>query len=185
MWSKPMNTRRRRAGYTLVEVLTAISLTTLIAGGALAMIVTSTRCFDDATTVAYTDTDAVIAMEKIVTDVREAKSVTITNDNRISVLPPVWVTDSDGSYYDRHATDTANEVDYYLSDSTGTVGRTGTWLWRAQGSDQRVVRRDVSDIEFEQDTARSVMITITVVNNAASGPKETDLTQRVVYLRNY
>lgn len=179
-----MLVRNNCGGYTLVEVITALTITTLIAAGALAMMVSSLRCFDNTSVKTYTDSDAVIAMQRIVGDVREAKSVSILGGGSgLRVIFPRRTTDG---YYDRHQWDAANQVDYYLSDSTGNSSRTGNWLWkcRVNGSPE-VVKRDIVSIAFEQDTARSIKITLTAENKAASGPKRTDLTQRVVYLRNY
>lgn len=174
----------KRGGYTLVEVLTATAITTLIAAGGLSMMISAMRCFDNTSVKTYTDSDAVIAMQKIVSDVREAKSVSIiSGGSSLRVTFPIMTSDG---YYDRHQTDTANQVDYYLSDSTGVSGRSGNWLWRCKiNATPQIVKRDVVAVAFEQDTARSIKITLTAQNQAASGPKRTDLTQRIVYLRNY
>jgi len=173
-----------RSGFTLVEALLVLAIMGFIGLGAMALMTGSLSAFDGTTTEAFTDTDAVIAMQMIVSDVREAKSVSIVDGGgRLTVIFPKTTPDG---YYDRHEPDTANPVDYYLSDSTGIIGRSGTWLWRAKGDGTRkVLKRDVVALEFEQDTSRSVKITVTTRNHARSGPKETRLTQRVVYLRNY
>jgi len=148
------------------------------------MMVSSLRCFDNASVKSFTDSDAVIAMQRIVNDVREAKSVSILDGgSRLRVIFPQVTSDG---YYDRHHWDATNQVNYYLSDSTGDLGRTGNWLWRCKiNKSPEIVKRNVVSIDFEQDTARSIKITLTAENKAASGPKRTDLTQRVVYLRNY
>ncbi len=173
-----------RAGFSLVEILIVTSLSLLIAAGALAMMISSVKCFSNSSVESYTDTDAVIAMQRIVNDVREAKSVSILNDGE-ALMITFPMTGIDG-YYDRHIPDTVNVVKYYLSNSSGVVGRSGTWLWRSIGANTKsVVKRDVSSLDFEQDTTRSVKITVTTKNDAASGPRQTELTQRVVYLRNY
>ncbi len=179
-----MRTLNNRNGHTLLEALLAMGVMGLIGAGAMAMMVGSVSCFDSTTTEAFTDTDAVIAMQMIVSDVREAKSINIlANGDRLRVIFPKR---TDEGYYDRHEPDMANQIDYYVSDETGVPGHAGNWLWRGKNANNRQpLKKDVTSVFFEQDTSRSVKITITARNTAASGPKETRLTQRVVYLRNY
>ncbi|MDH7603164.1 MAG: type II secretion system protein [Armatimonadota bacterium] len=173
-----------RTGYTLIEAMLVLGIMGFIGAGALALIVASFTCFEGASTESFTDTDAVLAMQAIVNDVREAKNVNIlANGTRLRVVFPK-VTDE--GYYDRHEPDMANQIDYYLSDSTGVPGHSGDWLWRGKNNGNRKpIKKGIVALEFEQDTSRSVKITITARNEAVSGPKETRLTQRVVYLRNY
>lgn len=175
---------RQNSGHTLIEALVAVSIMGLITAGAMLMMTGSARCFDDTSTQVFTDSDAVIAMQMIVNDVREAKSINIiAGGERLRVVFPKKTEDG---YYDRHEPDMANQIDYYLSNETGVPGQNGTWLWRGKNNNNREpLKKDVADIDFEQDTSRSVKITIIARNPAASGPKETCLTQRVVYLRNY
>lgn len=174
---------RGNGGYTMLEALIATSIMAFVAAGAIAMMISSARCFDDTSVQAFTDTDAAIAMQMIVNDVREAKSIKIIGGNRLRVIFPKT---TDLGYYDRHEPDMANQIDFYLSDETGVPGHTGTWLWKGKNNGNRQpLKKDVSDLSFEPDTARSVKITIVTQNRAASGTKETQLTERVVYLRNY
>ncbi|MGQ9455229.1 MAG: type II secretion system protein [Armatimonadota bacterium] len=175
---------RNKSGYTLLETIMVMGMFGLIGSGAVTLVVASFSCFEGASTESFTDADAVIAMHTIVNDVREAKSVSILEDGRrLRVVFPKITQDG---YYDRHEPDTANQIDYYLSDSTGVSGLSGTWLWRSKNDNTRKpVKRDVVDLLFEQDTSRSVKITVVTRNKTFSGPKETRLTQRVVYLRNY
>ena len=179
-----MNKYLNGTGHTLIEVLVVSGIMVLIGSGAVAIVIASASTFDNTTTEAFTDTDAVLAMQMIVSDVREAKSVSILdNGGTLRVLFPLRTY---AGYYDRHVTDAGSRVDYYVSDQTGVRGLSGRWLWRARTSGaMEVLRNDVVDVTFEQDTSRSVKITIIVENDAASGPKRTELTERVVYLRNY
>ncbi|MEN6372341.1 MAG: prepilin-type N-terminal cleavage/methylation domain-containing protein [Armatimonadota bacterium] len=179
-----MHVKLNQNGHTLIELLVAMSITGLICAGAFAMMISSMSCFDGTSTQTYTDIDAVMAMQMIVNDVREAKSINIiANGKRLRVIFPVKLSEG---YYDRHQADMANQIDYYLSDETGVPGHSGNWLWRGKNNNNRTpLKRNVNSLEFEQDTSRSVKITVTTLENSASGPKTTSLTQRVVYLRNY
>lgn len=178
-----MKPRQNENGYTLTEIMTTMVIFGLVTTCAIAMFLTSVKVYDRTTTQAYTDTDAVIAMQRMVLDVREAKSVAILdNGARLQIIFPIK---TQNGAYDRHFSDDAHPVEYYLSDSTGALGRTGTWLWRNNSDTREPIKRDVESLLFEQDTARSVKITVITLNNTAEGPQRTELTQRVVYLRNY
>lgn len=188
-----MDIRTRRSGHVLLEAVMVAGIMALIGAGALLIMVSSAACFDNTTVQAFTDVNAVIAMQRIVGDVREAKNVVPlsaggheqTVGPRALIIPPVR---TDEGYYDRHDEDTLHQVEYYLSDETGNPANNGTWLWRDENNgDQEVLKKDVQELSFEkdEDTRRAVKITIVTENEAASGPKRTELTQRVVYLRNY
>lgn len=173
-----------RGGYTLLEVLVATGITALIGMGTVGMIVGSMSCYDKVTVQAYTNTDAVMAMQRIVTDIREAKSINIIADgNRLRVIFPERLAEG---YYNRHEPDMAHQIDYYLSDETGVPGHSGNILWRGKNnSNRKPLKRGISSISFEPDTSRSVKITIVAEGKTAGEPERTELTQRVVYLRNY
>lgn len=177
-----------RRGFTLLETVTVSGLMMLVVISIVSMTIGSLRCYDGASNRTYTDMDAVMAMQMIVNELREAKRVEVLDSGptigaRLRVFLPTQATGQD--YYDRHNEDTSHYIDYYLSDSTGQIGRTGTWLWRAQNGGLRIRKQDIQSIQFEVDTLRSVKITIDAFNSDRSGGKTTELTQRVVYLRNY
>jgi len=188
MWSKQVSFSSNKRGFTLVEMAAVTGIMVLVVLSVVSMMIGSLRCYDSASNRVYTDTDAVTAMQMMVTEVREAKSIEILNPGppsgaRLRVTLPVKADGQD--YYDRHTADTLNYIDYYVSNSSAVVGRTGTWLWRAQGGSTRVLKKDVDSVLFESDTSRSVKITVISENSTPSGTKRTELTQRVVYLRNY
>lgn len=182
-----------RRGYTLIEVLMVMGIMGLIAAGAMAIMLSSVACFDNTSAETFTGADAVLAMQMITSDVREAKDFKIlANGRRLRVIPPErlypeWA--SNLGYYDCHKADMVNQIDYYTSDETGVPGHSGTWLWKGKnnGNRQVLLKKNVTDIFFEQDENcyGSVKITITTRNDASGGPKQTQLTNRVVYLRNY
>ena len=130
-----MRRLKSNSGFTLAEVITAVAVMTCVLGCTVLMMITSMHTFDKATTKAYTDTDAIMAMNKIVSDVREATQVKIIGGGtRLRVIFPK----KDGEAYDRHIPDTSEQVDYYLSDSTGVPGQSGTNLWRGKDNNSRV-----------------------------------------------
>jgi len=173
-----------RKGFSLVEGLIAVTIMTLIGAGVMTMMISTVSGYGNTSAEAFRDTDAVMAMQMIVNDVREAKSINIiANGDRLRVIFPVRTAQG---YYDRHQADMANQIDYYVSDETGVPGHSGTWLWRGKNNNNRTpLKKDIVSVYFEQDTSRSVKITVTAQNATADGTKQTQLTQRVVYLRNY
>ena len=147
------------------------------------MLIATARCYDGVSAKTDADSDAVSAMQIIVSDVREAKSVTISTDMKtLTVVFPM--TTSEG-YYDRYQADVDHPVNYYLSNSAGVQGSVGTYLWRAKNGAKRMLKKNVDTVIFESDTTRSIKITIITKNVVATGPQETKLTHRVVYMRNY
>jgi type II secretory pathway pseudopilin PulG len=180
-----LNSKR---GFTLVEATAVTGLMVLVVLSVVSMMIGAMRTYDSSSNRTYTDQDAVMAMQMMVSEIREAKSITPLDPGpdsgtRLRVVLPELAEDEE--YYDRHKADTANCIDYYVSDSSGEIGETGTWLWRAQSGTTRVLKTDVESVLFERDTSRSVKITVISENDAPSGTKRTELTQRVVYLRNY
>jgi len=197
-----------RRGMTMVEMLVAMTITALMITGTVAMLVaTSGRCETELSQ-GNTDTNAVLAMQMMVTDIREAKSVTIlapgpASGAQLLVVKPIRALQG---YYDRSAADTTHPINFYLSDATGTVGRAGTYLWRSEvtnsGTAYRCIRKDMDPqgLLFETDVPKSVQITLKTtdaVSHYAAGQHQTtgrnietqgiytQLTDRVVYLRNY
>lgn len=180
-----------RRGYTLIEVLLVMGIMGFVGAGAMSVMLSSVSCFDNTTTETFTDTDAVLAMQMIVRDVREARGVvTLDDGKRLRVTPPVRVNEtwaSNEGYYDCHQADTARQIDFYISDETGQVGRSGECLWRSQSGDRDMLKRGVVDVFFQVDTDQQgkVWITVTTRNGTGEGARSTQLTNRVVYLRNY
>jgi hypothetical protein len=176
--------RRVMGGYTQIEVLTSALLSVIIMTGMVSMMLTSLTTADNTRAVVYADQDAGLTMQLIVTEVREAKNVSILDGGkRMRLLRPTM---NAQGYYNRFEPDLDNQTDFYLSDQTGNLDRTGTRLWQVKTNGERKqLRKDVRELRFEQETSRSVKITVVTEASAASGPKLTELSQRVVYMRNY
>lgn len=171
----------------MLEMVLVSSLMTMVVACMAALTIGSLRCYDRASAALYTDRDAVSAMQLMITDVREAKSITILDPgpdtgSRLRVILPVK---KNNKHYNRHEADDANSIEYYLSNSSGDIGKTGTWFWRAQSGQKRPLKQDVDSLEFDSDTSKSVKMTVGTQNTTPTGKKKTRLTQRVVYLRNY
>ncbi len=183
MLSRHVGIAKSQKGITMVDMLVAVSITALILVPTASMLVGALRCYDGELAKIDTDTGAVLAMQRIVNDVREAKSVSMLSDgHQLRIIKPMVTADG---YYDRSQPDTAHPIDYYLSGVSGTLGAAGSNLWRAQDGVLTLVKRGVNSLTFEYDTARSIKITVVARQYVSRGHRETELTQRVVYLRNY
>ena len=170
-------------GFTLFETVMACVILALIGFGICSVWIQAMWSYDKTATQTASDADAVLAMQHMIADVREAKFVTLVSATDMKLIFPIK--NADGTY-DRTIPDTNNPIDYLQSDSSGVAGRTGTWLWRkVTNGASRPVARDLDSILFESDTPASVKITITTRNKARRGDAVTQLTHRVVYLRNY
>jgi prepilin-type N-terminal cleavage/methylation domain-containing protein len=181
-----MNPIRNRRGYTLTEMMTVVGVMAVIATCTMSMMIGALSSFEGSTVQAETDNDAVTAMQRIVSDIREAKSFTLLSySTQLRLTFPITIS---GGGYNRQIADLANQADYYLSDDTGIAGHEGHFLWRSQSGGRRIVARNIDSVEFVSDQAaatRAVKITIVARNTTSNGAKETHLTERVVYLRNY
>lgn len=177
---------KRRRGFTLIEAIFAMGIMSMIVAGTAAMWIATVRSYDVTNARTYADTDAAAAMQLIVSDVREARDFKLlANGERLRIIPPV--TNDDGTY-NRFEADTANQIDFYLSDATGVPGHDGTYLWRGKNNNnRRLLRKNVCGLKFESDSENESWVQITVIteNQTSRGPQRTELTQRVVYLRNH
>jgi len=195
-----------RRGFTLYELIAAVGVMALLVAGTTSVYLAGVLGYDRDTAQIHTDNNAITALQYIVLDVREAVTVSTPNGGTQLVItfPSTKTGTFNGqtvTYYDRtSAPDTVNQVTYYTSDSTGIMGNghTGSYLWRKQVTPNNGTRLicfgsnfDTPQFLQDADAQSAVDITITArdsiykVKSTDSGFKRTDLTQRVVYMRNY
>lgn len=194
-----------RCGMTMIEVIVAFSITALMVISIIGVMFATTSRFQVESTQGSTDTDASLALQMMVSDIREAKQVTIQNSGaQLLINYPVRVSQTQGAYYDRSTLDNVHTITYYLSDSTHAIDRTGSYLWRWKVKDDgtneyRCIRKDIASqgLLFETDVPKLIQITIktksTISKLTKQGTKQamvltdvyTQLSDRVVYLRNY
>lgn len=186
-----MRLPKRKRGFTLVEVMTVAGVLGMLSIIVCTVWIGSLAAYDDVTTQTYTNTDAATAIQRMVTDVREAKNVqSLDGGTHLRIFYAIQ--DSDGNY-DRHTQDPVHIVEYYRSNSGGTVNGAGNWLWRyevtAAGQSKRVIARDITYTYFSMDLDSPLAVEITVDAKNTVALKHRDrvanMTQRVVYMRNY
>jgi type II secretory pathway pseudopilin PulG len=180
-----MRSVKRRRGFTLIEAVVVMGSMVCVTAAVAGIMISMTQCYDVTTTRVIMDTDVATAMQKIVTDVREARQAsTLDNGTRLYIVLPVQ---NDDGTYDRSKPDTDGVIQYYRSDSTGVIGNTGNYLWRLQNGKKEPIRKDIIGLEFEQDSnsTNTITVTISAKQNSYSDAKPTELTERVVYMRNF
>jgi len=190
---------RSRPGFTVLEVMVAAGIFMMIFAGGYTLLDTSMKSFRRTRAQTNSDVDAAVhSMQRMVDEIREAKTVTVLNSGtRMQLIYPLL---GAGGQYDRMVPDPASLVEYYQSDSTGAYGQAGTWLWRKVfGGTPSCVCRNIEALTFTSDTPRSVRITVrsthalfapdagsvTTDNTHPENYAHTDLVQRVVFLRNF
>lgn len=186
---------RNRRGFTVLEILAAAGVMALLLFCTVTMLIGAMCEVDNDLAQVSADTNAATALQWMVMWVREAQKITIydngpSSGKRLCVILPETV----GDHYDRTLSDDANPMFFYLSNQSGVVGRSGTWLWWSWKGKLTPIRKDVVNLLFEVNSelgADAVQITITTSDNVFkyaatdSGKRETTLTQRVIYMRNY
>ena len=187
--------RKARAGSSLVEVVVTTGVFALLLSGTFSILAGSTTAVNSTRAQVYADQDASLAMQWIVQDLREANRVAIYNggvraatgqEGGTMLVTRPRVVSIEG-YYDRFQPDTANPVRYYLSDATGNPAVTGgTHLWkRAERTDERrLLRAGVRELRFLERSAGRIEVSLVTEAKASRASKRTELTQRVVYMRN-
>lgn len=206
--------RMGKRGFTVLEVMVAAGAFSMVFVGGYTMLNTASSSFDRNRAQSDADVDAVMAMQHIINDLREAKSFTIENggpNGRITITYPI----EEGSGFDRFIPDPDpdNQVTYYLenrslwrekpSDGTGPVrvrwGINDEWTPGEDPNDPATWTNEsgIESLRFESDSPLSVKITIkTSVRRQIATPdpetleptrvpQTTELTERLVYLRNW
>jgi len=119
-----------RPGYGILEIVVGAAISSVILLGAFNLLGSMTGSWDRSTTQTCANGDAAKVMQRIVLDLREAKSFTIqdpgpTSGSRLVITYPLQ--NEDGSYSaDIADPDPDNQVTYYAQNRT---------LWRLKPSD--------------------------------------------------
>jgi hypothetical protein len=174
--------RGSRRGYTVAEIVVASALLFVVLISTTAILSMAGGMQQSVSLQTDADQVASRAMNRMILEIREAKDVQITAAHQIRVFYPV--TREDG-HYDRFVKDPNNWIDFYRADAAGHVSSTGKYLQRcaARGSCSPIAT-DVKAFVVERNSANSVRITLKVESVAGTKKGSTQLTERVLYLRN-
>jgi hypothetical protein len=174
--------RTSRRGYSLPEVVTAAFLVMVVTTSVASILAIAGRMEQAVNLQSDTSRGATEAMNRVVLDVREAKEVEIITSSRFRIYRPL--VSSDGRY-NRYQTNYTNYVEYAQSTVNGTPSATGTYIWRkTNATTGRAISANLKLLQATTVAANSVRITIDLEKRSANRVGATNLTERVLYLRN-
>jgi len=173
--------RTVRRGLTLIEVLTSMTVLGIVSIGVSMLYVQAIAMYKRGMEEATAHSRAVLAMERMVPEIREGFNVDFPGPDRlIFTLPQRNV---DGHYQIDAATRSVvsgPQVAIYTSDHTGDMETAGRYIWRAERLSPtaawqlaRVIMDDVEDLSFSYapstDRLEVVEISITIGKPAEPG----------------
>jgi hypothetical protein len=174
--------RLGRRGYTVTEVVTASALIVMVLTAITAILSMAGTMDQQVTLQTDADQGAVRAMNRMILEIREAKEVEIPNEYTIKVYYPIVRADGN---YDRFVTDYTKWIQFARTTANGTPSATGTYLWRrTQASTGKWLARDIKSFAALQNSTNSVRLTLELEKVSGNRKGITQLTERVLYLRN-
>lgn len=152
-----MKTRflRNRTGTTLVEVLIAAGLLSVVLIGTLALLSSMLSMWAKGASGTSANSHASLAMRRLVTEIEEGKAATVAS-GRLTVVFPYY--DAGTGDYDR--TQSGITVNYYLSGATGSE-TTGAQMWKSVGTTKTRLAKNVESLTFSVTNGKLVRITLT------------------------
>ncbi|MDO8683439.1 MAG: hypothetical protein Q7N50_08160 [Armatimonadota bacterium] len=167
-----------RKGMTLLELTVVCSLMVGVMIATLAIFIGTLDYWCEGVSANAADTGAVLATQKLVRDIQEGSSASLSGSNLVVSVPAY---DSVNDYYDR--TTTAHTTTYYLSGTTGTE-LSGNNLWKELSSGGRtLMMRGVTNVSYTVQDSQYVTITLTSGSEEGARAGTTTVTT-AVQLRN-
>lgn len=175
--------RERRRGFTIIELLFATVASVLALGSMLAIFIIGSRTWNNTMIQSRVDQDASYALNRIISDVREAKSFQVLSYGLRVYYPQI----NDDGTYDKYKQDDSNYVEIYRGDGIGNAMYFGSYLWRAvRGVPDTILARNVSTFQIiSNGTGQSMTVTLGTSKEAFHQICQANLTQRVIWLRNF
>lgn len=168
---------RNRRGTTLIETIIAAGLLAVVLLATLLLLITMLNIWSKGASGTSANSYASLAMRKLVLEIEEGKSATVTNGQLVVVFP--YYDSSTGDYVKTLPGVTAT---YYLSGETGNES-TGTYLWKSVGVTKTRLARNIESISFSVTSSKLVRITLTGTDQEG-GAISPNLMQQSVKLRN-
>lgn len=168
---------RNRRGTTLIETIIAAGLLAVVLLATLLLLITMLNIWSKGASGTSANSYASLAMRKLVLEIEEGKSATVTNGQLVVVFP--YYDSSTGDYVKTLPGVTAT---YYLSGETGNES-TGTYLWKSVGVTKTRLARNIESISFIVTSSKLVRITLTGTDQEG-GATGLNLLQQSVKLRN-
>jgi len=119
-------------GLTLIELLIVASVLTLTLGSVLSLLLQGLRIYQQTASADWAGFDAGQAVLRLEDEIRGCFRATGRYSDRITVTRPLTAWDATAhGWFPTHPLTEGESVRFYLSDSGGILGGTGTCLWRA------------------------------------------------------
>ncbi|MCC2671963.1 MAG: hypothetical protein K0Q72_4434 [Armatimonadetes bacterium] len=175
--------RTNRRAFTLIEVGVSSFILVLVLSGVLGIMNTAARLEQSVLLQQGTDSQAALAMNRMVNDIREAKRVEVVNAYQFRIYYPVVRADGN---YDRFVTDTAHYVQYARTTATGQVNASGGYLWKSTDllAGSRIAK-DLTNLTVSLQGNNAIRLSLRIQKSGVNRSGDTQLNERVLYLRNY
>ncbi len=119
-------------GATLIELLIAMSILTLILGAVLVLQLQGTRMYQDVAARDWATFEAATAVERLEEEIAGSFRVVGRYPDRVTISMPLMVRDSEsGMDVPAQPLACGDAIRYYLSDASGQLSAGGKYLWRA------------------------------------------------------
>lgn len=177
---------RKRHGFTLAESVAAMTIVALLMAIILGFYVQAARLTGKTGLLADTQYRAAMAIRGLTEKLRGAmtRDTSSTSDRLIVIFPL-----TDGSGRNVIPLQQGPRYQYYLSNDTGSIGASGTSLWRARAASatspwepEEKLATDVSAVQFtypDQFTVRmKVTVTVTRKGKSVSASNENEILLR-------
>jgi type II secretory pathway pseudopilin PulG len=178
-------TRRNltRRGFTYIELLVAASVVILLVGAGAGVLNVAGRLEQAVNLQVATDQGGAQAMNQMVLEVREASEVEVLAPNRFRIYYPV--TGADGFYNRVARSDRTKWTEYAQTDEQGQLSTGGRFLWRrTQANNGNPVGENIGRLEVVSMDPRHIRMTLILTKESGYRKAETQLVERVLYLRN-
>ena len=171
------NPLKNRKGMTLIEVIIGAVLLSVVLLGTISIQIGMLNVWQKGASGTNANTYASIAMRRLVLNIEEGSSASVSGDDLVVSFPYL-----DTSTDDYVRTSPGVTATYYLSGETGTEA-SGQYLWKSVGGNNTLLAKNVESIVYTVVSTKLVRITLTGMDQegGAITPK---LVQMSVKLRN-
>jgi prepilin-type N-terminal cleavage/methylation domain-containing protein len=152
----------RKKGFTLVETMIAVTVMSMVMGVVSAIYFSSLQVWRRCSSQAQADPPAHLAISRLAKELKNAYVVDEHQEHSITFTLPL--TGEDG--INVLPLQAGKRISYYVSDTTGVVGNTGTILWRKETNmvnGQQKLQRiadNIEDVRFEYVTSSSRVLEV-------------------------
>lgn len=171
------NPLKNRKGTTLFEVVIAATLLSLVLFGTISIQVGMLNVWQKGASGTNANTYAGIAMRRMVLEIEEGGSASLSGDDLVIAFP--YLDPSTGDYVRTQPGVTAT---YYLSGVNGTESD-GEYLWKIVGTTKTLLAKNVESVVFTVVSTKLVQIKLTG-KDQEGGAITPKLVQMSVKLRN-